>query len=92
VHVDVRTGQELVRAADLRSAGLLMELEKAHGIVKSSANNVLRDLRAAIDRARDHGAHLRGNFHLHAIEPWQGSRVSRGRQGQSGLSMRVASR
>lgn len=74
VHVDVRTGQDIVRAADLRKAGLLLEPGKAHGIAKSSANNVLRDLRAVIDRARDHGVNLRGNFHLDAIEPLQNRR------------------
>ncbi|QGN58094.1 tyrosine-type recombinase/integrase [Nostocoides sp. HKS02] len=71
VHRDVRTGQDIVRATDLRKAGLLLEPGKAHGIARSSANNVLRDLRAAIDRARDHGVNLRGNFHLDAIEPLQ---------------------
>ncbi|QWC84461.1 hypothetical protein KLP28_12925 [Nocardioidaceae bacterium] len=52
VHPDVRTGQPLILAADLRRAGLLTEPETAHGLKRNTATNVLRDLRYAIDRAR----------------------------------------
>ena len=46
VHADARTGEPIVRAADLRGAGLLLESATPHGLAKSTATNVLRDLRA----------------------------------------------
>lgn len=75
VHADARTGEPIVRAADLRGAGLLLESATPHGLAKSTATNVLRDLRLAVERARDLGAGVRGRFTLTAIEPLPGNRL-----------------
>ena len=69
LHTDARTGEAIIRTADLRAAGVLIEPPVPHGLARSTAGNVLRDLGLAIERARDHGAQIRGRFHLEAIEP-----------------------
>ena len=50
VRTDVRTGESIVMALDLRRAGLLKEHVKPHGIQKNTAKNVLRDLKLAVER------------------------------------------
>jgi integrase len=67
-----RTGRGplIVLAADLRAAGLLIELSEPHGLLQSSAKNVLFVLKQAMQRAQDHGAALRGDYsRLYAIKP-----------------------
>ena len=75
LHTDVRTGQEIIRTAELRAAGLLIERAAPHGFPTSTAGNVLRDLRNAIEQARAHGAAIRGTFNLIATEPLAGNRM-----------------
>lgn len=74
-HIDVRTGERIVRTADLRSAGVILERTSPHGIATNTATNVLRDLKLAIDRARDNGARVRGTFDLVATEPLAANRM-----------------
>ena len=85
---DVRTGQDIVLAADLRTTGLLIERTAPHGCATSTATKVLSDLKNAIDRARDHGAAVRGRFRLVATEPLPGNRMRlpRARAGYVSLS------
>lgn len=68
-HTDIRTGESIVMALDLRRAGILEEPTTPHGIRETTAGNVLRDLKLAIERARGHGAAIRGTFQLSAITP-----------------------
>jgi hypothetical protein len=69
VRRDVRTGSDIIAAADLRQAGLLAEPQTPHGLSKKSAQNVLQDLTLSMARARTHGANIRGAFELEASEP-----------------------
>lgn len=87
LYTDVRTGGDIVRAADLRSAGLLVERATPHGVATSTATNILRDLRYAIDRARTHGAAIRGSFNLEATEPLPGNRMQPPRQDSGHISL-----
>lgn len=74
-HTDVRTGERIVSTADLRSAGLLLERTRPHGIATNTAGNVLSDLKLAIERGRGHGALVRGTFDLVATEPLAANRM-----------------
>lgn len=80
-HCDAR-GRLAVLAADLRSAGLLIEREpdqdpevdddepSGHGLETTTAANILSIVAMATDHARANGAELRGDFHvLRAIKP-----------------------
>lgn len=87
VHADTRTGEEIIRSADLRADGLLMERETAHGLARSTAGNVLRDLKLAMGRARDHGADIRGQFDLVATEPLAEKRLREPRQPASHVTI-----
>ncbi|EYR65321.1 hypothetical protein N866_00625 [Actinotalea ferrariae CF5-4] len=63
-------GHVLVRTADLRTAGLLLEPAGPHGIDTGTARNVLFPFKQAMLRAANLGAHLRGNFEtLRPIKP-----------------------
>ena len=65
-----RSGQQLVFAADLRAAGLLDEPDRPHGLAKDTAAAIIKLLSAAIERGRDLGAALVGNYTtLRAVEP-----------------------
>lgn len=75
LHPDARTGEAIVRTADLRAAGLLMERSTPHGLDTSKATNVLRDLKKAIQRAAAHGAGVRGTFNLEPTEPLSARRM-----------------
>lgn len=75
LHTDARTGEGIIRAADLRSASLLLEREEPHGLSASTARNVLRDLKNVIARAAAHGAGVRGTFALEATEPLPSRRM-----------------
>lgn len=66
---DPRTGQLIVSPADLRAAGLLIERDRPHGLKPNTSGGILSVLGYTIDRARDHGAHIRGKFDFEAIRP-----------------------
>ena len=75
-HADARTGEQIVFTADLRTVGLLLERDTPHGLAKGSAGNVLRDLDAAFERARAHGADLTWRGRLTAISPLGPRRIN----------------
>lgn len=85
--IDLRTGEPIVMALHLRQAGLLIEPEAPHGIQRSTSGNVLRDLKLAVDRARGHGATIRGTFHLSPVEPLAGNQARAPRAGQSTVTL-----
>lgn len=63
-------GHVLVRTADLRTAGLLIEKDVPTGVDRTYAKNILYPFKQAMLRAANLGAHLRGNFEtVRAIEP-----------------------
>jgi integrase len=65
-----RDGRELVFAADLRVAGMLAEPERPHGLAEGTAAAIIKLLSSAIERGRDLGAALVGNYNtLRAVEP-----------------------
>jgi integrase len=65
-----RDGRELVFAADLRAAGLLDEPDRPHGLAVGTAAAIIKLLSSAIERGRDLGAGLVGNYTtLRAVEP-----------------------
>ena len=71
-----RHGQELVFAADLRAAGLLDEPDprqspgRPHGLATGTAAAIITLLSSAIERGRDLGAALVGDYtKLQAVEP-----------------------
>ena len=65
-----RSGQQLLFAADLRAAGLLDEPDRPHGLAKDTAAAIIKLLSAAIERGRDLGALLVGNYTtLRAVDP-----------------------
>jgi integrase len=65
-----RQGQELLFAADLRAAGLLDEPDRPHGLAVGTAAAIIKLLSSAIERGRDLGAVLVGNYNtLRAVEP-----------------------
>jgi integrase len=74
VYADARTGRPVVSATDLRAVGLLREPSGPHGLARSTATNILRTLRRALDRSRDCGARLRGTLKLAAIDPLPANR------------------
>ena len=54
-------GQHVVRAMDLRAAGLLIELTEPHGLAQDTAEHSLRLVQRTWARARNHGAHMVGD-------------------------------
>jgi integrase len=65
-----RHGQDLVFAADVRAAGLLDEPDRPHGLAVGTAAAIIKLLSSAIERGRDLGAALVGNYTtLRAVEP-----------------------
>ena len=66
---DIRSGEDLVRPEELRREGLLTESDRPHGIAASTATNILRDLKLALARAREHGATVGVNSDIAALEP-----------------------
>ncbi len=64
------SGHVLIRAADLRGLGLLIEPEQAHGVAKGTADNDLFPFKQAMLRASDHGVQVRGDYRrLQSIDP-----------------------
>jgi len=77
-----RSGQQLVFAADLRAAGLLDEPARPHGLAKDTAAAIIKLLSAAIERGRDLGVVLVGNYTtLRAVEPLASQRQRSAHQG-----------
>jgi hypothetical protein len=71
-----RNGHELLFAADLRAAGLLDEPDQPHGLAVGTAAAIIKLLSSAIERGRDLGVVLVGNFNtLRAGRPVAGSRA-----------------
>lgn len=66
---DIRSGEDLVRPHDLRQEGLLTESDRPHGVAASTAKNILRDLKLALGRARQHGATIGVDSDIAALEP-----------------------
>ena len=71
----------LVRAAELRRLGLLIEPQGSHGVAKGTADNYLSPLKQAMLRAHDHGADVRGDYRrLFSIEPLLDDRLREPRE------------
>ena len=87
VHTDARTGHPVIFTLDLRRAALLRERSTPHGLRESTAGNVLRDLKLAIERARAHGANVRGTFQLAPIKPLSDNLAHQPRTGQRQVTL-----
>ena len=62
-------GIELVRAVELRDAGLLIEPGRPHGLGRDTATPIVKLIGSAAQRGELLGAHLVGRFALRSIKP-----------------------
>ena len=74
LHTDVRTGADVVRSADLRTAGLLIERTTPHGVAQHRRQCAARPEERHRPGTRPRRRH-RGEFNLVATEPLTGARM-----------------